>query len=797
MRISVGKSRKDIRWKTVEISWEKLCEKLSETFVSSETMVEYKAMSKQEKAEKKDIGGFVGGVVEGGRRTKASVKVRSLITLDADYADKAFADNAGVLFDYAMCIYSTHSSTPKAPRLRVLLPLNREVSADEYEPIARGIAKDLGIEQFDVTTYETNRLMYWPSTPKDGEYIFRVYDGDPVDADDVLARYDDWTDVRQWPVSLSEGVVRDKSAKQQGDPMEKPGLVGLFCRAYDVPSAIEAFLSDTYEPCEVEGRYTYTGGSSMAGVVIYQDGRFAYSHHATDPAGGMLCNAFDLVRIHKFGSLDYEADSETPINKLPSFVKMRELVQEDDRCKKLLVEEQMAGASEAFAEASPVEDDLDWTAKLKLTKQGAIEATTENLIVILENDPNLKGRMAINQFIERLCLVGNVPWRDMNESEHDSPWTDSDDAALRCYIEATYGIYNKSRLDDALSTVMTRHAFHPIRDYLNSLKWDGKKRAERLFIDNLGAEDNLYTRTVTRKWLTAAVARVFRPGCKFDNMVVIVGDQGIGKSYLGSMLGRMWFSDTFGTVNGKEAFEQLKGAWIIEMGELSALKKAEVESIKQFVSKQEDNYRAAYGRHTQVNKRQCVFYGTTNDNDFLRDRTGNRRFWPIQCGVNENSMDVFDLLSEEVDQIWAEATSWFKAGESLFLPPRVAKLAAIEQEKFMMDDPRLGRIEAYLDTPIPPNWYSLSKSERRNYIQGFTQYDGELVPRTEVNAAEVAYELFGEEDIRPWEAKEYHNLLQNIRGWKYSGRRMGTAYGRQRVYERTANNEGNSRTDDE
>ncbi len=314
MRISIGKSRKDTNWKVKDVTWKDLCSKLSKTHRTHETMAEYKAMTKVQKADAKDIGGFVGGVVEGGRRLKGNVHVRSLLTLDADYAPANFAQNAPFLLNCEAFIYSTHSHTPKAPRLRILLPLDREVSDEEYEPIARMIAKDLGIEMFDVTTYEVNRLMYWPSTASDGEYVTAHVEGAVTSADDTLARYKDWRNVREWPTSSLETSVQTKRAKAQGDPLSKPGLVGLFNRAYDVHGAIEAFLTDVYEPCDQPDRYTYTGGSSTAGVVIYQDGAFAYSHHATDPAGGMLCNAFDLVRVHKFGDLDYLADSETPDN---------------------------------------------------------------------------------------------------------------------------------------------------------------------------------------------------------------------------------------------------------------------------------------------------------------------------------------------------------------------------------------------------------------------------------------------------------------------------------------------------
>ncbi len=783
MRISIGKSRKDTHWKVVDTPWEKLCQKLSETHVSSETMLEYKAMSKDEKSSKKDIGGFVGGVVEGGRRNKASVKIRSLITLDADYADKNFAGNCDVLWGWDMCVYSTHSHTPKAPRLRVLLPLSREVTAEEYEPIARMVAKDLGIEQFDVTTYETNRLMYWPSTPVDGEYIFKVCDGEPVDADEILSRYHNWRDVHEWPTSSAEQTVREKSLKAQGDPKSKPGLVGLFCRAYDIHSAIQTFLQEVYAPTSVEDRYTYIDGSSTAGVVIYQDGQFAYSHHATDPACGLLCNAFDLVRIHKFGSLDYVVDSETPVNKLPSFSKMCELVQGDDECKRLKVEEDMASAKEAFAEAEE-ETNLDWTSQLTLTKNGKIEDTTDNILCILENDPRLAGCLALNQFNDRACLLKDTPWRKCQDPLNGETWTDSDEACLRNYLESVYGLYNKGKTADAVDTCLQKHAFHPVRDWLEKLEWDEIPRAETLFCDALGAENDIYTRTVTRKWLTAAVARVYRPGTKFDNMIVLVGDQGIGKSYLGSRLGNGWFSDTFATVNGKEAFEQLKGVWIVEMGELSALKRAEVESVKLFISKQEDFYRAAYGRFAKSNPRQCVFYGTTNDEDFLTDSTGNRRFWPIKCGVDDKH-SVFNLTEDYISQVWAEAVTWFKGDESLFLDEEITKLARERQARYSMENPEVGRVREFLDTPIPKNWDTLGMSERRNYMQGFADSiyaEAETVKRDEICVAELAYELDGKIGLKPWEAKPYGSLLRQA-GWERQTQKS-TIFGVQQVYRR-------------
>ena len=781
MKISTGRSRKDTKWKVIDCSWEDLAKKLSKTRRTSETVAEYKAMTKDERSAAKDIGGFVGGVIEGGRRFAAAVTERTLVTLDADYASKDLWEEATDIIDNAMLVYSTHSHLPKSPRLRVIIPLDRPVSPTEYGAIARRVAEWLGIEQFDVTTYEVNRLMYWPSTPSDGEFVFHKQDGPTLKADKVLATYKDWHDCASWPTSAMEQTVIAKSAKKQGAPVEKPGLVGMFCRAHDIYSAIETYLPDTYTPCDDGRRFTYTGGSTVAGAVVYEDGQFLYSHHSTDPAGGHLCNAFDLVRLHRFGDLDADVDlTSTRINDLPSYKAMAKLAAEDDAVKRIAVEDRLEGSKAAFSD----EQTDDWTKNLKLSKQGAIEATIANLLLILDNDPNLSGAFAINLFTERMCIKKNLPWRDCDDAKNGTPWEDQDDSALRNYVEKAYGIHHQSKLADALNICMMNHSFHPVREYLNGLNWDGEERAERLFIDYLGADNDRYTRAVTRKWLTAAVARVMRPGVKFDNMIILVGRQGIGKSYLGQLLGGSWYSDSFTTVQGKEAYEQLKGVWIMEIGELAAMKKAEVESVKLFISKQDDTYRSAYARHSHVNKRQCVFFGTTNEISFLRDSTGNRRFWPVDVDLDRAVDDVFSLTRNDIDQIWAEAVRWYRSGETLYLSREIAQEAAVKQSAHMYDDPKVAEIALFLDTPVPENWDYLDRSTRRNYMQGLTEVDGPMRRRDCVSVAEIAYELYGIDHLSTWDAKALHDALRRVEGWRQMTGRRSTVYGKQPVYER-------------
>ena len=314
MIISVGKSRKDIRWHNTDIGWYEFLERLREPYRTHETMREYKAMSKDEKGRAKDIGGFVGGALSSGRRKAANVLNRSLVTLDLDDAVSSAWDDAA-LWGWRMAMYSTHSHTPEQPRLRMVFPLDRVVSVDEYQAIARRVGEYIGIDQLDPSTHEPSRLFYWPSCPSDGEYLFREQDGEVLCADEILRSYgldDAWKDSRLWPTGKNEAAVRLTEVKKQGDPTEKQGIVGLFCRTYDIHDAISTFLAHIYEE-GTAGRYTYLAGSTADGAVIYEDGMFLYSHHGTDPCGGQLVNAFDLVRIHLFGELDDKNDEDLEI----------------------------------------------------------------------------------------------------------------------------------------------------------------------------------------------------------------------------------------------------------------------------------------------------------------------------------------------------------------------------------------------------------------------------------------------------------------------------------------------------
>ena len=776
MKIAVGNSRMDKKWKNRDISWEDLCARVGSTIRTTETVEEYRKLKKGAQDNIKDVGGFVGGQLREGRRKNGMVLCRSMLTLDMDYGEPGIWDEIDLLHDFRCCVYSTHKHTPEHPRLRMIIPLARDITEEEYPAVARMVAKEIGIDLFDDTTYEACRLMYWPSTSANGEFFYKTKNGPLLDPDAYLAKYADWHDASTWPVSSRQSEAVRRSITQQADPLEKPGIVGAFCRAYTIEEAIETFLSDVYEPSYMNGRYDYIPADSAAGVVVY-DGKFAYSHHATDPVCGKLLNAFDLVRLHKFRELDENVGLDTPPGKLPSFKAMSDLALGDDKVKAVFAEERIAQAAAEFS-------DEDWQNGLELDKSGHVKNTLRNLTLILENDSNLKG-VVFNQLLDGMEIKGEVPWNHPSKF-----WRDADDAQLISYVDAHYGTFSARNYDIAVTKVADDRAYHPIREFIESLpEWDKVPRVDTLLVDYLGAADTAYVRAVTRKTLCAAISRVLRPGCKFDSMLVLNGPQGVGKSTLIAKLAGEWFSDSLnlGDTKDKTAAEKLQGYWILEIGELAGLKKAEVETLRSFLSRQNDIYRAAFGKRATPHLRQCVFFGTTNaESGYLRDTTGNRRFWPVKT-PGSGKKQSWNLTHEEILQIWAEALVYVRQGEKLYLSPEMDALAKDEQREAMESDEREGLVREYLDTLLPERWAEMDLFERRNFLTG-SDFGGlqekGTVKRASVSNMEIWCECFGKEraNLRRTDSNELTGILARL-GWKRADNKVRIPlYGPQYVF---------------
>lgn len=788
--LAVGMSARSKLWKNKKFQWSELVAKLSVTNKTNETFKEYMNASKEDQAKIKDVGGFVGGYLRGGRRSPQNVVHRQLITLDIDFAHLDFWDDFCMQFGNAAVLHGTHKHCDENPRYRLILPINREVTADEYVAISRRIAGSLNIELFDNTTFETNRLMYWPSSPKDVEYYCVAQDGPWIDADEVLRSYIDWKDSSLWPIANTQVEKVKSSADKQQDPEAKKGIVGAFCRTFTISEVISKYLPDVYTSTAIDNRYTYVNGTTASGVIVYDD-KFSFSHHGTDPTSGHLCNAFDLVRIHKFGHLD--KDTTDRGTKSKSYTAMVEFARADQEVKKIIATENITEAKYEFAEDLPPdesEENIDWMSELEIDVKGKYLSTANNLNLIFSRDIRLQGLFKQNTFDCKKYVCKTTPWRLVTEPE---PVKDVDFAGIRNYLESIYGISGALKIDDALALEFDKNSFHPVRNYLKSLTWDGTDRVNTLLIDYFGAPDNIYSREAIRKMLVGAVGRIFRPGIKFDTVLTLIGPQGAFKSTFIKKLGLSWFSDTFITVHGKEALEQIQGVWLMEMAELSGLRKADVEAVKHFISKQEDVFRPAYARTTETYRRQCVFFGTTNKREFLNDPSGNRRFLPIDVNPHLVTKNVWaDLTSGEIDQIWAEAVELFNTGETLHLSKEAEQLAKVEQRDHSEVDERRGLIEEYLDKKLPDNWETAYDSFAREIYFSTGENEKpekkkELVDRDYVCIAEIWCECLGKEkeNMDRYKTREINDILRSLDGWEQSkSTKNFSLYGKQKYYTR-------------
>ncbi|MDU0200148.1 virulence-associated E family protein [Paenibacillus sp. MAH-36] len=771
LNISYGRNRGDKNWKPkYGVEWTEFVKELRNVRRTAETMREYDAMDNDARSDIKDGPSFVGGEVNGGRRLRESVSSRCLITLDADHVENAddFIFDVELNLDgYAYYIYSTHSHRAKKAKFRLVLPIDREASPDEYAAACRKLADDIGMHYFDKTTFQVHRLMYFPSCSKDAKPVGIEGEGDPLSLDGILGRYDDWRDASTWPRAADEKTYRESSKKME-DPREKEGLIGEFCRQYSITQAIAEFLPEVYEETAYSDRFTYIGASSSAGLIVYDDDTFAYSQHESDPANGRGLNAFDLVRIHLFGEQDQDAKAFTNHTKLPSFQAMQEYASKIPGIKSSMLSSRLSAAEDFKDDEAEIDDDA-WLSELDTDPKNPmiIKPTAGNVELILSHGA-FKGVLAYDEFANVEVIRGDLPWRKrLKTIDSCEPWLSADDDRRDHWVNKVFNIDKANMIKKAFTEVTRSNAFNPVKDFVESAIWDGLERAETIFIRYLGADDTHYVRQATRKILLAAVTRVYKPGTKFDQMLVLVGPQGAGKSSLLARLGGKWFSDGVRNFDSKEAGEHLQRGWIFEIGELSAMKKSEVEEVKAFISKTEDRYRQAYDRQVSEFPRKGVFFGTTNTADFLQDKTGNRRFWPIDVNPEAAEAQHWEEFDEhEVSQVWAEVLEWYKSGEGLMLDAKAKEEAEANQEEHMEEDPREGVLHAWLNS--------------------IDEDTGKL--RDVVCAVQVWQKCFGNygNAIKPWEAKDVSALLQRAPGWKkQKARRVLPEYGKQTVFKRT------------
>lgn len=734
--------------RTMRVDWNAFGNLVAHPAVTSETAAEYKRMPKPDRDQRKDVGGYIFGYCEKGLRSREYVKSRSAISLDIDGCP-AGVDLLGMCREhfqsYAWAGYVTHSHTPETPRYRIIVPLAHDIEPEKYEPIARQIAANLGaLEWVDKTAYRFTQLMYNPSVPRDVEYQYFFSQGEAIDPENVLSQMPNWQDTTIWPQLPGEEMKMLGDFQKAENPLEKEGWVGAFCNSYTIREAVEKFLPDVYIETERADRFTFSDGSTTGGAIVYED-TWLYSHHATDPACGQLCNAFDLVRIHLFNAERDDISKE--MTKRNSYKKMFELCMNDQDVSSELMAMRLDKAARDFSEyttdATPVTTPVPekpaenaenkpakkrerkpaWAKGLKVTKDGKPTNDFDNYALILKNDPYFKNLPGLNLFSQQYTLKGDLSWRKVEPL--GELWRDSDDIYAVVYIERTYGISSLKRVQQSLLAVFAERAFHPIRDYLDGLEWDGVPRLENVMFDYFGAYDDeyqgAYNRAAFKNWMTSAVQRIYEPGCQADYVPILHGAQGIRKSTFAKILGGKWYSDSVTAIEGKEGAESASTGWIIELGELEAIRGKNKNAVKNFITKKVDSYRPAYGRHMVSSGRQCVFIGTSNEDKVLSDWTGDRRFWPIDCHIENATKSIATDLPKERDQLWAEAKHLYDNGHQTWFEPGSIEDTQCQwmQVRHTSVNPDLENIQVFLERKLPcpwDEWKKMSYNARKDWL---------------------------------------------------------------------------------
>lgn len=735
------------------------CEMLKVPQAVNITKDEYDKLSPDEQKKTKYGNCYCPAVFDGDVRKGAVNAVGYMIALDADHPTATLTDDMKATFeDVRMFEHTTFSSREGTPRNRFLIALSRPVNADEYKAITQEIARRVKCD-FDKACFHINQPILFPRVLKDVPYHYEEWGSAPLDVDELLRI---GKDKMPEPEAINESQ-NDTDGNAETKEEKHYGLIQAWCEAHPIKSVMENELKEIYEPTGTENRYKFRGADSSPGVVIDVEKNIVTSFHNHDPASGKTYNSFDLYRIHKYGHLDKECAKGTPKSELPSFVAMMKHIKKDKKAKELLAKYIEKHKPKKAPETVKI------MKMLQRTNKGEIKSSVANVSMILLNDANLKG-IYYNSFFGQYEVGSPLPWESGKKYPH--PYNDHDRNATVSYISKEYEVEVRSCFDTALSEIVFSRAVNPLQEYFEGLKWDGTGRVESLLTTYFGCEDSEYTRAAIRTTLIGAVRRVFEPGCKFETVLLILGNQGCGKSTFVSKLGMNYFTDSIRLqdIISKTAAEKLRGVMIVELGEMAGYSKAEEGSIKSFISCVDDQYREPYAKCKSSHPRTNIFIGTSNrTTGLLTDETGNRRFLPVYT-TDDHTLNSWDLTKEDVDQIWAEAYNMYRSGESTEMPKHLMDEIKKKQDGAIIEDDRTPFVKNYLDIILPDDWYDLSIEERINYINHEGAYTGKpyegTMRRNYVCVAEIGLELFKlkKVDINRV-SKDIKLILKNL-GWE-------------------------------
>ena len=833
-----GKGRGKVKAKKLTVR--RLLERLSQPSVdNSITYAEYMALTVDEKGARKAAPGFlIAGKFRDGRRKATHLVGRSAIQIDIDNATPAqvefILDGSAEINEFCYLWHTTRAHSHLKPRIRLLFPLDRMVDADTTNALTRLLATKLALDEHesieipDLVSFRPNQIMYLPSVSKGQAFRHGINKAPILDVDAFLAAHPGWDDIAQLPRQEAEKSAAASNGKTKAEnPLEKKGIIGDFCRAYRVEEAIETFIPDVYVPGDdlTETRYTYAYGTGANGAVVYDDGLFLHSHHGSDPASG-LHNAWDLVRVHLFGEQDDSAPEGTTPGNMPSFKAMVALAEKDPRVQAERLSaydfdddefEDIDGDEDEEEGQGEPEDDIaalldmapekpaekkakdkpeaedNWRKKLELDKDGNVKPSRSNCDLIVANDPRVKG-LALNDLtggpvLRKVMKFPELTCRPVTDKITGRGWIDADTAILsigfaRPPERKGYGCaFTDGDLEKAMLAAAERNIFNPVLDMIHMTIWDGLERVETVLIRHLGAPDTPYVRELTISFFVAAIARLHEPGHPYHLVPILGGKQGGGKTgflkaiaFGGKFYGEL--SSEFGDI--QKMVESTRGCWIMEMPELSGMRRKEVTDVKQYFTAEHDTVRLAYRRNEETFPRRFVCMGTTNETEFLRD-VENRRFCPVPVSVDRWNPVDWKALEAEVGQLWAEAEQMYFARRRAqpkgqlhlgFVSREAMEEAVRQQEKAReqtMEEILAEAVEEWLDTPV-------SAAAIATGDEIVDQFDGapgdRMFVRNLVSAGMIQEHLAGKPGLRGGltSAKVVGLVMKNLGGWTELGK---------------------------
>lgn len=833
---ATAKNGKTKKWKHQELSFREILRYLKKERHVSYTQDEFQALAKDDRAEVKNGNpAFLGGFFEG-RRTSVSMKTRSIVALDIDKKFPSdFAKFMQEHCDFPYYIYESISSTKKHRKYRVLFFLSEDIDADLYEPFARRLAATLNIIDFvDHTCYRKTQLMYAPIFCSDVEKPLNKFVGDKkapnVSTDEILATFNNILDLTEWDTAKDEGALRQQNRMTLKDPREKGGVIGAFCEFVgDIHGAIEMYGLPYRQ--ESQDRYSFTGGSSSNGFVVYDDAQWGYSNHESDPAaqGGHDLNAFDLVRVHKFGERDRDGGYKDP-TRAPSYKLMVEEIMNDEEFVEVLNRRRANGIVDAILsdvsdfEGEDEQEDVEEPKRLisetkraknrivingvsykrnpmkdkklgkkirefenkllKSSENGTTISNKTNIYKAVREHPLLKDRILFDNFTRRPMFVGVKPWR----STEGDVWNENDDFMLAAFLESHDLKVPVDTISKATNQVAMEeeHQFNSLANFFkHSLPaWDGVKRVETMFHDAFDAEDNEINRMIAKKTLLGGLERALnnRPS-EVKAVPVLQGPQSVGKSTFWRLLAinREWFNDSKIDIGSKDGLSILGGSFIIEFGEFASIKRADRDEVKQFLSSSFDKYRPAFGKTEKMFVRHNIFVGSVNDEEFLNDPTGNTRYKVVHCpGDKTGAARVVNLMTEDyVLQLWAEAMQLRAEGEThLYMAHEDAMTEAVAKKHTKagaFDE----LVQAYVCAKKPDDWLlaveGYEKVDILRKIVTGVYSDEELTnePADWFSARDLRTSLNIRDTDEPKYRQQIASALRDIEGLKPKVRRLG------------------------